>query len=403
MNEPFDTPPVPQSAPVASDRRRGGGSCFSTLAGGVLGGLLGAGVTAAVFWALWGGSPAWQTPSTPAATQPATECECYNIELDGEDLTYAEAVALKAMPSVVSVAIEQTSVNPFTGRTTSQVVGNGSGVIIREDGYILTNDHVVAGADGITVTMGVESVPATVVGRDPSSDLAVLKVDRTGLPAMEAGSSADLRVGQPVVAIGSPFGLDQSVTTGIVSALGRTSFMESAEAQLTAYTSLIQTDAAINPGNSGGALTDALGRLIGINTLIQTGSENVAQSAGVGFAIPVDYAIAIADDLIETGRADHPYLGIASMTINSRVAELYQLPVDAGALIDTVSVGSPAEAAGIEPGDIVTSIGGTPVASVEDVFLAIRSHRVGDLVEVKIVRGEETLTLEATLGSDRAR
>ncbi|MBN2248431.1 MAG: trypsin-like peptidase domain-containing protein [Coriobacteriia bacterium] len=387
---------------MASTRERSGRSCLGVVAGGVLGGLLGAAVTAGAFWALWGGAPATEQPAEQTP-EPAEQCECYDIELAEEDLTYAEAVALKAMPSVVSIAVEQTGVNPFTGRTETQVVGNGSGVIIRENGYILTNDHVIAGADGITVTMGVESVSATLVGRDPSSDLAVLKVDRTGLPAIEIGSSAGLRVGQPVVAIGSPFGLDQSVTTGIVSALGRTSFMESAEALLTAYTSLIQTDAAINPGNSGGALTDAAGRLVGINTLIQTGSGGVAQSAGVGFAIPVDYAIAIADDLIEFGRAEHPYLGISSMTINSRVAELYELPVDAGALIDVVSSGSPAEAAGIEPGDIVTSIGDTPVASVEDVFLAIRSHRVGDRVDVVIVRGDAQLTLEATLGSDGAR
>ena len=408
MTEPFESDPAPQPEPQSAPTPtpapvRGRWSCLGVLAAGVVGGLLGAAATGAVFWVIWGGAPAAerQSDETPA---PVAECDqCYNIQLAEDDPTFAEAVALKAMPSVVSIAVEQTGVNPFTGRTETQVVGNGSGVIIREDGYILTNDHVVAGADGITVTMGVESVPATIVGRDPSSDLAVLKVDRTGLPAMELGSSAELVVGQPVVAIGSPFGLDQSVTTGIVSALGRTSFMESAEALLTAYTSLIQTDAAINPGNSGGALTDATGRLVGINTLIQTGSGGVAQSAGVGFAIPVDYAIAIADDLIEFGRADHPYLGISSMTINSRVAQLYELPVEAGALIDAVSVGSPAEAAGIEPGDIVTGIGGTTVASVEDVFLAIRSHRVGDRVEVKIVRGGEALTLEATLGSDGAR
>lgn len=406
MSEPSDTPPTSQHQPepVASTRERSGRSCLGIIAASVLGGLIGAAATGALIWTLWGGAPAVGPTTGPTAEQPAAECDqCYNIQLAEEDPTFAEAVALKAMPSVVSIAVEQTGVNPFTGRTETQVVGNGSGVIIREDGYVLTNDHVIAGADGITVTMGVESVPATLVGRDPSSDLAVLKVDRTGLPAIELGSSAALRVGQPVVAIGSPFGLDQSVTTGIVSALGRTSFMESAEALLTAYTSLIQTDAAINPGNSGGALMDATGRLVGINTLIQTGSGGVAQSAGVGFAIPVDYAITIADDLIEFGRADHPYLGVSSMTINSRVAQLYELPVEAGALIDTVSVGSPAEAAGIEPGDIVTSIGDTPVASVEDVFIAIRSHRVGDRVAVKIVRGDEALTLEVTLGSDGAR
>jgi len=262
---------------------------------------------------------------------------------------------------------------------------------------------VVSGADGLIVTIGVEDLPATIIGTDASSDLAVIKVDRTGLPAIDIGSSSDLRVGQPVVAIGSPFGLDQSVTTGIVSALGRTSFSESAGAQLTAYTSLIQTDAAINPGNSGGALTDAQGRLIGINTLIQTGSEYVAQSAGVGFAIPIDYAAAIADDLIETGRAEHPYLGISSLTISAQIAARYDLPVDAGVLVDSVGDGSPAADAGIEAGDIIVRIGETDVASVEDVFLAIRSHRVGDRVEVEVVRDEAQVTLEATLGSDGGR
>jgi putative serine protease PepD len=179
--------------------------------------------------------------------------------------------------------------------------------------------------------------------------------------------------------------------------------MESAEAQLTAYTSLIQTDAAINPGNSGGALTDAEGRLIGINTLIQTGSEYVAQSAGVGFAIPVDYAISVASDLIETGRAEHPYLGVSSMTISEQVASWYQLPVDAGVLVDSVAPDSPAESAGLQAGDIIVGIGGDRIATMEDMFLAIRSHQIGDDVTVDVVRGEETLELDVTLGSDGAR
>lgn len=404
MSDAFDNPSAPETSPTATNRHeRSGSSPLRTLTAGVIGGLIGAGVSWAVLWALTAGVISTSQSAEQPPDRPASQGSSYTIELDGENLTYAEAVALKTMPSVVSVAVEQTVLDRFTGREATQVVGNGSGVIIRENGYILTNNHVVAGADRLTVTIGVESVPATIVGRDPSSDLAVIKVDRTDLPAIEIGSSADLRVGQPVVAIGSPFGLDTSVTTGIVSALGRTSLMESAEAQLTAYTSLIQTDAAINPGNSGGALTDATGKLIGINTLIQTGAGGAAQSAGVGFAIPVDYAITIADDLIETGRAEHPYLGISSMTINSQVAERYGLPVDAGALIDSVGEGSPADAAGIEPGDIVTRIGDTPITSVEDVFLAVRSHRVGDEVEVEVMRGDKRHTLNATLGSDDTR
>jgi len=397
-----ETPPDPRPAPAASARRSGGGSCLAALAAGVIGGLIGAVVTAAVLAVIW--QPFSDTDAdTPTGTATQTPQPGVTIDVPDADLSYAEAVAVKAMPSVVSVAIKQSVYDPFTGGTTTQVVGNGSGVIIRADGYIITNDHVVAGADAISVTIGVDTLPATVVGRDPSSDLAVLKVDRTGLPAIEIGSSADLRVGQPVVAIGSPFGLDQSLTTGVVSALGRTSYMESAEAQLTAYTSLIQTDAAINPGNSGGALTDAEARLIGINTLIRTGSEYVAQSAGVGFAIPVDYAISVADDLIETGRAEHPYLGVSSMTISEQTAAWYELPVDAGVLVDSVASGSPAERAGVQAGDIIVRIGDGQVASVEDMFLAIRSHQIGDDVKLGIVRGEETLTLDVTLGSDGAR
>jgi putative serine protease PepD len=396
-----EAPPDPGSASAATRRGRGG-SCLASLATGVIGGLIGAVATAAVLAAVW--QPFSGTDVEPPAG-PATQTPQPGITIDvpDTDLSFAEAVAVKAMPSVVSVAIEQSAYDPFTGRTATQVVGNGSGVIIRENGYIVTNDHVVAGADAISVTIGVDTLPATIVGRDPSSDLAVLKVDRTGLPAIEIGSSADLRVGQPVVAIGSPFGLDQSLTTGVISALGRTSYMESAEAQLTAYTSLIQTDAAINPGNSGGALTDAEGQLIGINTLIQTGSEYVAQSAGVGFAIPIDYAITITDDLIETGRAEHPYLGVSSLTISEQVATWYELPVDSGVLVDSVAPDSPAERAGIQAGDIIVGIGDDDVSSVEDMFIAIRSHRIGDEVPVRIVRGDETLTVDVTLGSDAER
>jgi putative serine protease PepD len=361
------------------------------------GALVGAAVVAAVILVVWG------IPGVGGAADPPGQPVAGIDITTSDDIGFAEAVALKVTPSVVSIGVQQSGFNPFTGQDVTQVVGNGSGVIIRGDGYILTNDHVVAEADALIVTIGVEELAATIVGRDPSTDLAVIKVARTGLPAIEMGSSADLAVGQPVVAIGSPFGLDQSVTTGIVSALGRTSYIESAQAQLTAYTSLIQTDAAINPGNSGGALTDAQGRLIGINTLIQTGSGGVAQSAGVGFAIPIDYARTIAEELIATGVVAHPYMGISSLTISESIAARFDLPVSAGVLVDTVMSGSPAEAAGIERGDIIVAIGGTTIASVEDVFIAVRSNAVGDVVQIDIVRGEDEITLDVTLGSDSDR
>ncbi len=391
---PVAGPDIVTTAPTA--RPRLGATVAAALGGGLVAAAL---TTGAFVWRY--GLPADDSAATRGAmTEPRATT---TIEISDEAVGFAEAVAIKVTPSVVSIGVQQTAFDPFTRRTVTQTVGNGSGVIIRSDGYILTNDHVIAGADGITVNIGVEELPATVVGRDPSSDLAVIRVERTGLPEMEIGSSAELVVGQPVVAIGSPFGLAQSVTTGIVSALGRTSFAESAGSRLTAYTSLIQTDAAINPGNSGGALTDARGRLIGINTLIQTGSEYVAQSAGVGFAIPVDYASAIADELIRTGRASHPYMGVSTLTMSPVIAARYGLPVEAGAIVESVAAGSPAEAAGVERGDIIVEIAGIPVRSVEDVFAAIRGQSIGDTVRVRLYRGDVERALDLTLGSDTDR
>ena len=389
--------------PSGGQQLRPGAGCGMALAASIAGGLFAAALTAGLLFAAFGLPGEWgasEPDGSPAAEAPGAPSV---IEVTGGDAGYVEAVAAKVLPSVVSIGIQQSGIDPFTGRRVTQTVGNGSGVIIRADGYIITNNHVVSGADNITVSLGVEELPATLVGADPSSDLAVVRIQRTGLPAIELGSSASLAVGQPVVAVGSPFGLDQSVTSGIVSALGRTSFMESAEAQLTAYTSLIQTDAAINPGNSGGALVDARGRLIGINTLIQTGSQGVAQSAGVGFAIPVDYAVKIAEELIETGRASHPYMGVSTITISAAIAAEYALPVEAGAIVERVVPGSPAEAGGIERGDIIVSIAGEDVASVEDVFAAIRTQSIGEEVDVVVYRGEDRVTLAVTLGSDQVR
>lgn len=387
--------------PEVAPRRGGCGSAMLVIAGALVGGLFAAGLVAAVFWlfvlpASIDGGPSVETTATPAPV---------SIDVDGGDLTFAEAVALKVTPSVVSISVEQTGVDPFSGRAVTQQVSSGSGVIIRADGHILTNDHVISGADRLVVTVGVEELAASVVGRDPSSDLAVIRVEKAGLPAAELGSSADLRVGQPVVAIGSPFGLDKTVTTGIVSALGRTSFMESAEAQLTAYTALIQTDAAINPGNSGGALADATGRVVGINTLIQSpsGSVGAPQSAGIGFAIPIDYARQIADELIETGRATHPYMGVSTFSITRAVAAQYGLPVDSGALVQQVQPDSPAERAGLVRGDIIVRIAGTTIRRTEDVFTAVRGSRVGTEVAVTVVRDGEELDFAVTLGSDADR
>lgn len=388
--------PAPTSpAPAAQQATRKRFGWLGVVLAALLGGLIGAAAIGAAGLALY--LPT-RTTSTGTAEEESQTASPVNISVSDTEATFAEAVAEKVTPSVVNVAVEQQVQDFWTGSVSTQVAGNGSGVIIRADGYILTNNHVVEGASGLIVTIGTEDLPAKVVGTDPSSDLAVIKVDRTGLPVMEIGTSSDLVVGAPVVAIGSPFGLEKTVTTGIISALGRSS-MASGSSGITTYTSLIQTDAAINPGNSGGALTDAQGRLIGINTLIQTTSGS---SAGIGFAIPVDFAMKIAEELISTGRASHPFMGVGTATIDPNYAKQYGLPVTSGALVQSVTTGSPADNAGMKRGDVIVDIGGTSVKSVEDVFTAVRSHKVGETVDVKIVRGEQNLTLKVTLGSDAA-
>jgi putative serine protease PepD len=280
--------------------------------------------------------------------------------------------------------------------------GLGSGVIISPDGYILTNNHVVENSDRVLVRVGVTDKPAKVVGVDTSTDIAVLKIDGTGYPAIDIGTSKDLKVGQWVMAVGSPFGLERTVTSGIVSALQRSEQVQASATDLTTYTNLVQTDAAINPGNSGGALVDETGKLVGLNTLIQSPSGGVgaAQSAGIGFAIPVDFAVSIANQIIATGKASHPYMGVSTQTIDETVASQFGLPVQSGALVAFVQPKGPCDVAGITRGDIIVKIGDAEIKTVEDVFAAIRQHAIGDTIPVTIVRGTKTSVVRVKLGSD---
>jgi putative serine protease PepD len=302
-------------------------------------------------------------------------------------------IAARVMQSTVSIAVRGSG-----GR------GTGSGVIIRSDGYILTNNHVVASAaDGgeITVTLdaGERELPADIVGRDPVTDLAVLRVrsDRD-LPAASLGQSRALVVGDPVIAIGSPLGLSGTVTTGIVSALNRTVDVPAEEGS-TARNPLfnaIQTDAAINPGNSGGALVNAKGEVIGINSAIATlgggglfGGEQSGGSIGVGFAIPIDEARSVAEEIIRTGRATHPSIGVSATTVSGQDRE--------GALVRELTSGGGAGRAGLEPGDLIVKVDEEEVTSVDELILAIRSHKVGDTVEITYVRDGRTRTAEVQL------
>ena len=330
-----------------------------------------------------------------------------DVDAADDDATLAEAVAQKALPSVVAIDVytSQSSGMYGYGSGSGSDSGSltqsslGSGVVLSEDGYIVTNYHVVSGGEAFKVTIEGEQYDAEVVGTDPSSDLAVIKAQgASGLTPVEIGDSSDLIIGEWVMTIGSPFGLEQSVATGIVSATSRSQIMNSqTDGSAMIYANLIQTDAAINPGNSGGALVDADGKLIGINTLITSYSGNYS---GVGFAIPVNYAVNIAQQIIDGKTPSHAQLGVSLSTVNDQIAQRYGLAVNQGAYVANVSEGSGAADAGIEVGDIITKFNGNNVTSADELMLEIRALNPGDTAEVEINRNGQTQTLEVTLGSD---
>lgn len=335
------------------------------------------------------------------------------INAEGESVTLAEAVASKSLPSVAAIDVytSQSGMGLYgygvSGSSESTLTQSslGSGVVLTKDGYIVTNYHVVQGADALKVTVGGNTYDAQVVGSDPSSDLAVVKAkDATDLTPMAIGDSDNLTIGEWVMTIGSPFGLEQSVATGIVSATSRSQIMNSSAQQggsgeVTIYPNMIQTDAAINPGNSGGALVDAEGKLIGINTLITSNSGNYS---GVGFAIPVNYAVNIAQQIIDGKTPTHAQLGVSLSTVNSQNAKRYGLSVDSGAYVAAVNPGSGAAEAGLQAGDIITKFDGKDVASASDLMLAVRAKNPGDKVSLDVNRNGETKQIEVTLGSDES-
>jgi len=269
--------------------------------------------------------------------------------------------------------------------------GLGSGVIVSEDGYILTNTHVVEGADEIQVVLpdAKKSYDAKLVGTDPQTDVAVLKIDESGLPAITFADSDQVAVGDVVFAIGNPMGVGQSVTMGIVSAKGRSGF------GMTEYEDFIQTDASINPGNSGGALVDAQGRLIGINTFIVSRSGG---NQGLGFAIPVNLARFVMDQLAEHGKVTRGKLGVLIQSVTPDLAEAFELKDSKGALISEVNPGSPAEKAGLKAGDIVLSFNGKTVESHEDLRMKVARTTPGTKVKLGILRDGKNMTVAVTLG-----
>ena len=375
--------PAPAAMPsVTPEETVGRGGSFGW---GLLGGIIGAAAVAAVL--VLSGLLVPRQGSRSTDNGIALPGQSFSINPTSEDVTVANAVAAKALPSVVLVHC-----------TLAGGMSTGSGVILDASGNIITNNHVVEGAQSISVTIEGTSYDAVVVGTDPSSDIAVLKADLGGaqVTPIEVGDSSALRVGDWVMTVGSPFGLDSSVSAGIVSSLFRSELMYG-ESGNTLYTNLIQVDAAINPGNSGGALVNARGQLVGICTLFSSDTQSFA---GIGFAIPGNYAVEIAEKIIAGEQVTHAYIGLTMMTVNSDVVKAEGLSVDSGALVIETIEDGPAEAAGILPGDVVISIGGERIDSADSAVLAVRSHRIGETVAVTVMRGEERLTFDVTLSSD---
>jgi S1-C subfamily serine protease len=311
-------------------------------------------------------------------------------------------------------AQESQSLSPF-GEPESEGGGTatGSGFVIDSEGHVLTNNHVIEGADRIQVKLGASDTnyQAKVVGADPASDLALLKVEAPAdqLHPLTLGHSSEMEVGDPVVAIGNPFGLDRTVTSGIVSALQRQ--IEAPDGF--SITNVIQTDAAINPGNSGGPLINAAGEVIGINSQIATGGGSNG-NVGIGFAIPIDTARAEIHQLLTKGEVEHAFIGISGGTITPELARAINLPVDEGVIVQSVVKGGPADKAGIEGGhtsatiegaevslggDIITEVNGKKVAGMEEIVEIVNAAKPGESLELTILRHGSTKTATVALGN----
>ena len=314
-------------------------------------------------------------------------------------LSYHDAVA-SALPSVVKIFTSRTATkNPYNDPALNQLYnqgqaqgndnGLGSGVIIDPQGFIVTNHHVIAGADQIEVALSDgRRASATIVGSDADSDVAVLKINLDKLPSVVLGHDDQLQVGDVVLAIGNPFGVGQSVTMGIVSALHRN------QLGINTFENFIQTDAAINPGNSGGALVDSNGNLIGINTAIVTGNTSgEGANAGIGFAIPVSTMKQIADELIASGTVTRGYIGVSSQNVTPEMAKTFNLPSQDGVIIASVRPEGPAGQAGISVGDILIQVNDNTIKDTANMLSEIARLKPGSQARIKILRNGQNMDL----------
>ena len=372
-------------------------------------------------------------PFASAADAPKPEVKFPEIKVDAAPLpqnagrsTYAPVVE-KVSPSVVTIAtskLQARNRNPYfndptfrkyfglpepdaeedakpqtgPGKQRLQRTGLGSGVVVAADGYILTNNHVIDGADEIIVTFGKDKkeYKATKIGNDPATDIAVLKIDAANLTPITFTDSSKIRVGDISIAIGNPFNLTQTVTMGIVSALGRSGIERGmSAADNTRYEDFIQTDASINPGNSGGALVDVEGRLIGINTAIFSMSGG---NQGIGFAVPANLARTILESLIKTGKVSRGFLGVALQPLSEELAKQFKIEGTNGAIVAEVSAKSPAEKAGLQSGDIVTEVGGKKVEGTRELQFLIASMAPGSKADLKVLRDGQDKAITVELG-----
>jgi S1-C subfamily serine protease len=382
----------------------------SALLGGLVVGVLGL-IAIGAGWIDSGDDDSTTLTAAPL-TRPAADRDQGNDSLvnqiyneDSPGVAFIQAETSGGQPSPLNPVPDQ------------QGTATGSGFVIDDQGHILTNAHVVDGAQNIEVTLGEDQQPidARVVGKDTSTDVAVLQVDpdEADLHPLSLGSSSGVKVGDPVVAIGNPFGLERTVTTGIVSALQR---------QIQApngftISDVIQTDAAINPGNSGGPLLDENGQVIGITSQIATGGAG-GGSVGVGFVVPSDTVRDVANQLLDTGEVEHAFLGISGTDVTPEIADALNLPVDEGALVQKVVPDSPADHAGIKAGenevsvggqqllaggDVITQVDGQTVTGMDDVIAAVNTKQAGDQVTLQVNRDGDTQDVTVDLGERPAQ
>ncbi|MBI0375084.1 trypsin-like peptidase domain-containing protein, partial [Streptomyces albiflaviniger] len=383
---PWGTAPVPPSSGPSERKPRG--LVAAVLAAVLVAGGIGGGIG---FWAADRESDSGDTTTVSAYGNPKTESRAPGS---------VSSIANKTLPSVVTIEAQGNN-----GES-----GTGTGFVLDKQGHILTNNHVVqpAGTDGdISVTFnGGQDAKAEVIGRDAGYDLAVIKVDRvSGLTPLPLGNSDSVRVGDPVVAIGAPFDLAGTVTSGIISAKERpiTAGGEKEDGSDVSYVDALQTDASINPGNSGGPLVDRKARVIGINSAIRAADDGSGLgggqggSIGLGFAIPINQGKRVAEELINTGKATHPVIGVTlDMGYTGDGARVNTKGADGGA---PVTAGGPGDKAGIKPGDVITEVDGVRVHSGQELIVKIRSHRPGDRLGLTVRRDGKERAAELTLGS----